>query len=100
VAAAHPSLTSHDSNSDLRAQTLTEVGALVNDAALEARRDGLLLHGDPTETALLVAALKAGCDLGDLARRWPRLREIPFDPATRLMATCTRHPRMTARGWS
>jgi magnesium-transporting ATPase (P-type) len=39
-----------------------------------------------------VAALKAGCDLGDLARRWPRLREIPFDPATRLMATLHETP--------
>jgi Ca2+-transporting ATPase len=66
---------------------LLTVGALANDAAIEARPQGLVLHGDPTESALLVAALKAGLDPAALARRHPRRRELPFDPATRLMAT-------------
>ncbi len=68
-------------------EQLLTVGALVNDATLESRPDGLVLHGDPTESALLVAALKAGLDPVAIARRRPRRREIPFDPATRLMAT-------------
>ncbi|MGH8650630.1 MAG: HAD-IC family P-type ATPase, partial [Burkholderiales bacterium] len=69
------------------------VGALVNNASLEpAGSDDVALHGDPTEGALLVAALKGGIGPSDLARQWPRLREIPFDPATRLMATVNRSP--------
>jgi Ca2+-transporting ATPase len=60
---------------------------LCNDAGLRSAPDGLHLNGDPTESALLVAAVKAGLDPAELARAWPRRREIPFDPATRMMAT-------------
>ncbi len=66
---------------------LLTVAALVNDASIEAKPDGLALHGDPTETALLVLALKAGLEARALARQWPRQRAIPFDSATRFMAT-------------
>ncbi len=66
---------------------LLTVAALVNNASVEPRPDGLALHGDPTEAALLVAALKAGLDPSALRRAWPRRREIPFDPAARVMAT-------------
>jgi len=66
---------------------LLTVGALVNNATLESAPDGLELHGDPTEAALLVAAFKAGVEPAALAQTWPRQREIPFDPATRMMAT-------------
>jgi Ca2+-transporting ATPase len=66
---------------------LLTVGALVNDASAEPGAGELRLHGDPTESALLVAAMKAGLDPAALARAWPRRREIPFDPSTRLMAT-------------
>jgi magnesium-transporting ATPase (P-type) len=41
--------------------------------------------GDPTEAALLVAALKAGLDLEALQQRSPRLREVPFDSRRRMM---------------
>jgi Ca2+-transporting ATPase len=66
---------------------LLTAAALCNDAGLRAAPDGLHLHGDPTESALLVAAVKAGLDPAELARAWPRRREIPFDPASRMMAT-------------
>ena len=68
------------------ARRLLEVAALVNDADVERGGDARLL-GDPTETALLAAALNAGIDVASLRRQWPRRREQPFDPATRLMAT-------------
>ena len=42
--------------------------------------------GDPTETALLVAALKAKLSLEELQHRAPRLREVPFDSHRRLMS--------------
>jgi Ca2+-transporting ATPase len=66
---------------------LLTAGALVNDASVERHDGELRLHGDPTEAALLVAAMKAGLDPVSLTRAWPRLHEIPFSPQTRFMAT-------------
>ena len=76
-----------DPRADPDVVRLLTVGALVNDASVEPRGDELRLHGDPTEAALLVAALKAGLDPAALARQWPRRREVPFSPESRLMAT-------------
>jgi Ca2+-transporting ATPase len=73
--------------SDRPVRTLLTAGALVNDAHVTPADDGLSLAGDPTEAALLVAALKAGLDPAALRLAWPRRREIPFDPASRLMTT-------------
>jgi len=72
---------------DPHLRLLLTVGALVNDASVVPEPGGLQLHGDPTEAALLVAVLKGGLDPAALARAWPRRREIPFDPARRMMAT-------------
>ncbi|BAZ84352.1 cation-translocating P-type ATPase [Dolichospermum compactum] len=41
--------------------------------------------GDPTEGALLVAAIKAGLKLEELQHQVPRVREIPFDSHRRMM---------------
>ncbi len=41
--------------------------------------------GDPTETALLLAASRAGLDLAQLPALLPRRREIPFDSRRRMM---------------
>ncbi|MBL8436284.1 MAG: HAD-IC family P-type ATPase [Zoogloea sp.] len=49
-------------------------------------RDGELI-GDPTEGALLALAAKAGLDAGRLQEHLPRIAEIPFDSATKFMAT-------------
>ena len=74
-------------SADTQLARLLTVGALVNDASVTRGADGLVFQGDPTETALLAAAVDAGLDPMALGRRWPRRREIPFDPAVRLMAT-------------
>ena len=42
--------------------------------------------GDPTEAALLVAAMKAGLEPETLQKESPRLREVPFDSRRRLMS--------------
>jgi potassium/sodium efflux P-type ATPase len=47
--------------------------------------------GDPTEAALLVAALKAGLNLETLQQESPRVQEIPFDSHRRMM-TVVLHP--------
>jgi len=43
--------------------------------------------GDPTEAALLPLAAKAGLRFEDLQKAHPREGEIPFDSATKMMAT-------------
>ena len=73
--------------SDPHVALLLTAAVVVNDATAVAAPDGLRLTGDPTESALLVAAAKAGLDPAAAARAWPRRREIPFDPARRMMAT-------------
>ncbi len=42
--------------------------------------------GDPTEAALLVAAIKAGLEPEALQNQSPRLREVPFDSRRRMMS--------------
>lgn len=41
--------------------------------------------GDPTELALLVAAVKAGLEIKELQTRYRRLKEYPFDSQRRMM---------------
>ena len=49
-------------------------------------RDGELV-GDPTEGALVVLAAKGGIDAVSTRERYPRVAELPFDAAYKLMAT-------------
>lgn len=64
-----------------------QVGASCNDAELICQDSDCRISGDPTEVALLTAAVKAGMDKGDLDLRFPRAHEIPFDPQRAYMAT-------------
>ena len=60
---------------------------LCNDSALEKRGDGWLVHGDPMEGALLVAAMKGGMDLEHEGKQYPRTDLIPFESEHKFMAT-------------
>jgi Ca2+-transporting ATPase len=68
---------------DLR--ELVEAATLCNDAQVLA--PDWRIVGDPTEAALLTLAMKAGVDTDDLRAANPRRAELPFDSATKLMAT-------------
>ncbi|GAA4990166.1 HAD-IC family P-type ATPase [Kitasatospora paranensis] len=75
------------------AVALLRTAALCNDASLRppVAADGRwTLLGDPTEAALLVAAVKAGLDPAGLARHSPRVSEEPFDSLRKRMATVHR----------
>jgi Ca2+-transporting ATPase len=65
---------------------------LASDAVV---RDGELI-GDPTEGALVVLAAKGGIDAVSTRERYPRIAELPFDAAYKLMATF--HPMTDASG--
>ena len=65
---------------------LLELGALCNDC----RMDGANVTGDPTEAALVRAAMEAGIDKTALDARHPRAAEIPFDSKRKLMTTVHR----------
>src|SRR4051794_11806121 len=58
--------------------------ALACDAVLT---DSGEMIGDPTEGALVVLAEKGGLDLDLTRERYPRVAELPFDTAYKLMAT-------------
>jgi magnesium-transporting ATPase (P-type) len=62
-------------------------GSLCNDAQLLREGRHWTMAGDPTEGALLVAAHKGGLDPATLSSIFPRLDELPFDPARQSMAT-------------
>lgn len=69
---------------------LLEAAALCNDAQLvppEREETRWRPLGDPTEAALLTLACKGCLDPETLRRKWPRQAEIPFDAATKMMAT-------------
>jgi len=57
--------------------------ALCADAVV---KDGDLV-GDPTEGALVVLAEKGGIDVVETRQHYPRVAELPFDAAYKLMAT-------------
>lgn len=62
-------------------------GALANDARLEEEKGEVKPVGDPTETALLLAARRLGLSLEALARAVPREVELPFDSERKRMTT-------------
>ena len=61
--------------------------ALCNDAVLNEKEGVWSIDGDPTEGALLTAALKAGLDLHAETKKHPRTDEIPFKSPHCFMAT-------------
>ena len=66
---------------------LTRAALLCNDAALHQRNGEWVLHGDPTEGALLTLGIKAGVDPVFEQEAWPRTDVIPFESEHRYMAT-------------
>jgi Ca2+-transporting ATPase len=68
------------------------VAALNNDAGLEVSgtsdgKETYRMVGDPTEGALIVAAMKAGEQSSALEAAYPRVQEVPFDSVRKRMVT-------------
>jgi Ca2+-transporting ATPase len=69
---------------------LLEAAVLCNDAQLHGPTEAeprWMPIGDPTEVALVAAAIKAGIIPDQVRSRLPRRAELPFDAASKMMAT-------------
>ncbi len=73
--------------SNIALDTLLKAGLLCNDSVLKQTDEGWRVEGDPTEGALITAAVKAGYDPRQLEQEMPRIDSIPFESARQYMAT-------------
>lgn len=62
-------------------------GVLCNDASLKKVGNRWTVEGDPTEGALIVAAMRAGLDVDAVRSGWPRVAEIAFTSERKMMST-------------
>jgi Ca2+-transporting ATPase len=69
------------------ARAMLSAAARASDARLVTRDGRPQIEGDPTEGALIVAAVKVGLNPLDLNRQEPRIGEIPFTSERRRMTT-------------
>ncbi len=76
-----------NSNNSDTVNQLLKYAALCCDGSVIFREDGEQHIGDPTETAIVYAAHKAGMPKDELTSQNPRLAEIPFDSDRKLMTT-------------
>ena len=72
------------------------IALLCNDANITRHTtqqgDDWQLHGDPTEGALYVLALKYGLSADTARQHWPRLDTLPFESERRYMASLHTNP--------
>jgi len=80
---------------------LLQGSALCNDAVLQtgAEDKGWRIAGDPTEGALVVVSAKAGFDRESINEKFPRVQEIPFDSARKMMTTFHQLPDGSVRAF-
>ena len=69
---------------------LLEIGLFCNNASLREKEGQWVVEGNPSEGALIAAALKAGMESSPGGEEIKRLGEIPFSSDTKYMATLHR----------
>lgn len=80
-------LTDVSGNDGEEIKKLLLYGTLCSDGTV-TEENGKATHiGDPTETAIVAAALKNGMTKEALAKTYPRVAELPFDSDRKLMST-------------
>jgi len=82
-----------DPSAEPALRRLLQAAALCTNAVLRQERGAWSVLGDPTEGALLTAATKAGLWKERLETDFPRIAELPFDSARKLMTTLHRDPQ-------
>ena len=78
-----------DLEADARSLTLL-AGVLANESEIVYTDEGVRTRGDPTETALLVAAARLGIEPVDCEDAYPDVGEIPFEPENQYSASVRR----------
>ncbi|URM31769.1 calcium-translocating P-type ATPase, SERCA-type [Cytobacillus firmus] len=72
--------------SDKSLQQMLMFGMLCNHAEIQQKNNEFVIDGDPTEGALLVAAMKAGYNRSSLLNQFQIINEFPFDSARKMMS--------------
>src|SRR5690606_7757016 len=67
-------------------QQMLMFGMLCNHAEIKQKDNEYIINGDPTEGALLVAAMKAGYNRESLLKQYQIIKEFPFDSTRKMMS--------------
>jgi Ca2+-transporting ATPase len=70
---------------------LLQLGAMCTDCILSYKSGQILVDGEPTESAIVDAALKSGENKDDLYEEMNRINDIPFESSRKLMSTIHRY---------
>lgn len=82
-----PTIQEVTSHSPETVKKLLLYGTLCSNGTVEIHDEQEQHIGDPTETAIVLAAYKNGMPKDELNKKYPRLAEIPFDSDRKLMTT-------------
>jgi Ca2+-transporting ATPase len=74
-----------------RIDAIMRIGLLCNEASIYVEDDTYRVDGDPTEGALIVAAMKAGMMPEEMKDGYPQVAIVPFESDRGYMATLNRH---------
>lgn len=75
------------------AMTLIAAALCANSDIEEVSAGQWMRRGDPTECALVTMAAKAGLFRADMNEMFPKIAELPFEPARRMMTSIHRRGR-------
>ncbi len=64
---------------------------ICNHASIHYQDDHYVLEGDPTEGAMMVAAMKAGFRKPNVLKEYKILKEFPFDSSRKMMSMIVEH---------
>lgn len=76
-----------EAQSELALMECMKAGLLCNDSRLNYKDEQWVIEGDPTEVAMITAAIKAGLSNDNLDEECPRIDVLPFESQYQYMAT-------------